>query len=98
MQTPYIVDKGMYGVLDLFGATVEFLTSPLEAEAGYCVMMGTMPPGVSVPLHSHPDVESFFLLSGAVHRLYQHQSRCYHSAQLPLFSPPKFVGGIITER
>jgi uncharacterized RmlC-like cupin family protein len=25
----------------------------------YCVMIGAIPPGVSVPLHSHPDPESF---------------------------------------
>jgi quercetin dioxygenase-like cupin family protein len=71
MPTPYIVNKGMRGVLDVFGPTVEFLTSPSEVEAVYCVMMGTIPPGVSVPLHSHSDVESFFLLSGAVQVLVQ---------------------------
>lgn len=71
MPTPYIVNKGMYGVLDVFGPTVEFLTSPSGADAVNCVMMGTIPPGVSVPLHSHSDVESFFLLSGAVQVLAQ---------------------------
>ena len=76
MQTPYIIHKGMDGVLDVFGPTVEFLTSPSEAEAVYCVMRGTMPPGVTVPLHSHPDVESFFLLSGAVQMLTQREDTC----------------------
>jgi hypothetical protein len=33
MQTPSIVHKGMGGVLDVFGPTVEFLTPPSEAEA-----------------------------------------------------------------
>jgi quercetin dioxygenase-like cupin family protein len=75
MQTPYTI-KGMDGVLDVFGPTVEFLTSPSEAEAVYCVMRGTIPPGVSVPLHSHPDVESFFLLSGAVQVLAQRGDIC----------------------
>jgi hypothetical protein len=30
---------------------------------------GHDPPGVSVPIHSHPDDESFFLLSGSVQAL-----------------------------
>ena len=71
MQTAQIVSDGMYGVLEVFGPTLEFLIPPDEAGAVYCVMMGSMPPGVSVPLHSHPDIESFFLLSGVVQVLSQ---------------------------
>jgi quercetin dioxygenase-like cupin family protein len=62
----------MYRVLDVLGPTVEFLTSPEESGAIYCVMIGTIPPGVSVPLHSHADVESFYVLSGAVQALSHH--------------------------
>ena len=62
----HIVSKGKYGIVDVLGPTIEFLTSPDEANAGYCVMIGKIPPGVSIPLHSHVDVESFFMLSGAV--------------------------------
>ena len=44
------------------GPILESLTSP-EVE-GYCVIKGTIPPGVTVPLHSHGDTESFHVLSG----------------------------------
>jgi quercetin dioxygenase-like cupin family protein len=71
MQATHIVNRGMYGVLDVLGPTVEFLTSPDETDAVYCVMIGTIPPGISVPLHSHADVESFFTLSGTVQALSQ---------------------------
>ncbi|HWP91435.1 MAG TPA: hypothetical protein VNN20_04460 [Thermodesulfobacteriota bacterium] len=71
METIYLLDKGMHGVLDVFGPTVEFLTPPSEADAVYCVMKGTVPPGVSVPIHSHPDDESFFILSGTTQILTQ---------------------------
>jgi quercetin dioxygenase-like cupin family protein len=71
METIYLLDKVMRGVLDVFGPTVEFLTPPSEADAVYCVMKGTVPPGVSVPIHSHPDDESFFILSGAIQILTQ---------------------------
>jgi quercetin dioxygenase-like cupin family protein len=45
------------------------LTSP-EEEA-YCVIRGTIPSGVSVPLHSHDDAESFYVLSGEAQVLMQ---------------------------
>ena len=51
-------------VLDILGPTVEFLTSPAAAHGDFCVMRGTIPPGVAVPLHSHDATEVFFVLSG----------------------------------
>jgi quercetin dioxygenase-like cupin family protein len=57
--------------LDLFGPTVEFLTSPQEASIDFCVLKGVIPPGVSVPLHSHPDTEDFYVISGEVQALRQ---------------------------
>jgi quercetin dioxygenase-like cupin family protein len=60
-------------VFDGLGPTVEFLVLPSGSEDRYCVLKGTIPPGVSIPLHSHPDDESFFLLSGIVHALEQSQ-------------------------
>jgi hypothetical protein len=57
--------------LDLFGPTVEFLTSPQEASIDFCVLKGVIPPNVSVPLHSHPDTEDFFVISGEVQALRQ---------------------------
>jgi quercetin dioxygenase-like cupin family protein len=71
MEATHIVSKEKYGVLDVLGPTVEFLTSPQESDAGYCVMRGIIPPGVSVPLHSHTDVESFYVISGYVQVLSQ---------------------------
>ena len=66
MKASHLVKRGTYRILDLFGPTVEFLTAPEDSDAVYCVMIGTIPPGMFVPLHSHADVESFYLLSGSV--------------------------------
>jgi quercetin dioxygenase-like cupin family protein len=44
------------------GSIVELLTPPNED--AYCVMTGTIPPGATVPLHSHGDAESFYALTG----------------------------------
>jgi quercetin dioxygenase-like cupin family protein len=56
---------------DMFGPTLEFLTLPEEAQHDFCVLRGVIPPGVSVPLHSHPDTETFFVVSGEMLALRQ---------------------------
>jgi quercetin dioxygenase-like cupin family protein len=50
--------------VDLFGPSVEFLTSPYDPEKGFCVLRGTLPPGGAAPLHSHRDSEDFYVISG----------------------------------
>jgi quercetin dioxygenase-like cupin family protein len=54
--------------IDVLGPTIQFVTSPAEAGAP-CVMIGTIPPGVSIPLHSHGDPETFVMISGSVEGL-----------------------------
>lgn len=49
---------------DVFGPVVGFLRSPADTDADVCVMWGVIPPGVTVPLHSHDDAEDFFIISG----------------------------------
>lgn len=39
-------------ILELFGPTVEFLTSPLDTQSDFCILRGIIPDGVYVPLHS----------------------------------------------
>ena len=51
--------------IDLFGSSVEFLTPTSGAEA-FCVLGGTILPGGSVSLHSHADVEDFYVVSGEI--------------------------------
>lgn len=48
--------------LDVLGAIVEHLT-PLD-DPQPCVLRGTLPAGVVVPLHSHPDAETLIVQSG----------------------------------
>jgi hypothetical protein len=56
-------------VLELLGPTVEFLTSPEDPQNDFCVIRGTVPPGVSVPLPSHADTEDFLVISGELEGL-----------------------------
>ena len=39
---------------------------PLRPGAEICLIRGTMPSGTAVPLHSHSDVELFYVLEGSV--------------------------------
>ena len=68
MQVTKVVRADERTFLDLLdGARLEPL-SP-SREHAYCVMKGTIPPGVSVPIHSHADAESFYVLSGEAQAL-----------------------------
>lgn len=58
-------------VVELFGPTVEFLTSPQDTESDFCVLKGTIPRNPSVPIHSHPDTGDFLIISGELKFLRQ---------------------------
>ena len=60
--------------IDVLGPTIEFLTPPLHQDA-YCVLRGIIPAGVTVPLHSHPDAESFLVVSGCAQALSERADR-----------------------
>jgi quercetin dioxygenase-like cupin family protein len=51
------------------GTLFEFLTSRDESGSEICLIRGTIPPGVAVPLHSHSDVELFYVLEGSLEAL-----------------------------
>jgi quercetin dioxygenase-like cupin family protein len=59
-----VTPKAPTQILDVLGVAVEFLTEPSARTATYCVIKGTIPAGLAVPLHSHRDDESFFVVSG----------------------------------
>jgi len=51
-------------LLDVFGPTLQFLTTPEEADESLCVIKGIIPPRGIVPMHSHTDIECFLMMSG----------------------------------
>jgi quercetin dioxygenase-like cupin family protein len=59
----------MTTALEVLGPIIELLTDPAETGTPYCLIKGTIPPGVSVPLHSHVDAETFYVLSGTAQTL-----------------------------
>jgi uncharacterized RmlC-like cupin family protein len=78
--------------IDLFGPTVEFLSTPSATEA-FCALRGTIPPGAFVPLHSHADVEDFYVVSGEALALRQ-CARGYESALCGAGDHVRLPGGV----
>ena len=70
-RVAHLVDPSAIEALDVMGPTIQFLTLPDEANGTPCIMRGTIPPDVFVPLHSHPDFETFLAISGEVEGLAQ---------------------------
>ena len=64
-QFAHLVQPEHLDTIDLLGPTIQFLSSPAETNAP-CIMRGTIPPAISIPLHSHADPETFLMLSGIV--------------------------------
>jgi len=53
----------MSEVLDVMGPHIQHVTE-LSDDKNYSVMKGELMPGVFIPLHSHADRETFFVISG----------------------------------
>ena len=53
-------------VFEVLGAIVEFLVGPQPADEAPCILKGTIPTGVLIPMHSHDVIEIFFVLSGNI--------------------------------
>jgi quercetin dioxygenase-like cupin family protein len=66
-NTAFMFDAGGAAALDVMGPAIQFITSPRAGEP--CVMRGVIPPGAVIPVHSHPDPETFIQLSGEIEAL-----------------------------
>ena len=62
-QACYVADKQLFNAA---GVLLQFLASPDEVGDAICLIRGTMPPGVVVPLHSHAEPEILYVLDGSL--------------------------------
>ena len=62
-QPTYAVDKQVFNAA---GVLLQFLASPEEVGDGICLIRGTLPPGVVVPLHRHEELELIYVLEGTL--------------------------------
>jgi quercetin dioxygenase-like cupin family protein len=56
-------------IFDVFGPRIQFLTALSENDDDYCLIQGTVPAGVIVPLHSHGERETFYVVAGEIQGL-----------------------------
>jgi quercetin dioxygenase-like cupin family protein len=49
---------------DIFGVRLQFLIAPEQSSGKISLYRGTLPPGIVVPLHCHPEPEIFYVLEG----------------------------------
>lgn len=57
--------------LDLFGHQIQHLTALSDADGGYCLIRSNFPAGAVVPIHSHADRETFYVLAGEPQALWE---------------------------
>jgi quercetin dioxygenase-like cupin family protein len=62
-QSGYTADKQVFNAA---GVLLQFLASPGEIGDAICLIRGTMPSGVVVPLHSHAEPEILYVLEGSL--------------------------------
>jgi quercetin dioxygenase-like cupin family protein len=68
-RTARLVPVRSTDMVEVLGPTIQFLTAPETDDANPCIMRGTVPSGVFVPLHSHADPETCILISGELDAL-----------------------------
>src|SRR5262249_129119 len=56
--------RGVFSPQKHLHPTNEYLTDVSDSGEDYCLIRCTLPAGVVVPLHSHADRETFYVLSG----------------------------------
>ena len=61
-----VVRKRDCSVFDVLGASIAFLVGPQPGDEAPCILKGTIPSGVVIPMHSHDVSEIFFVLSGNI--------------------------------
>jgi quercetin dioxygenase-like cupin family protein len=53
-------------VYEVFGVLLQFLATPEDVGDSICLIRGTIPAGIVIPLHSHLDPEIIYILSGSL--------------------------------
>jgi hypothetical protein len=57
-------EKADISKIDVLGPRIQFLTPLSGNDENYCLVTGAVPAGVVVPLHSHAERETFYVLGG----------------------------------
>jgi quercetin dioxygenase-like cupin family protein len=58
-------------ILDVIGPRIRHMTALSDAADDYCLIKADFPAGVVVPIHSHADRETFYILGGELEGLWE---------------------------
>lgn len=72
--------EGDRAAVDVLGPSIQFLSSLEGDQDSLCLLKGVIPPGISVPLHSHPDEEHFYMVSGDLEVFLESSERGWNKA------------------
>ena len=61
-----LVDTDPLTSLEVLGVTVTPLLSSADTDGHFALFSATVPHNVGIPMHSHPDVEFFYVLEGTL--------------------------------
>ena len=62
LRAAHQIDPDSLDGVTILGPSLRYVTESRDGEP--CVLLGTIPPGIQVPLHSHADVETFSVVAG----------------------------------
>ena len=62
---------GANEILDVLGSHIQHLTALSDADDDYCLIRSNFPAGVVVPIHTHTDRETFYILGGEFQELWK---------------------------
>ncbi|MBV8103945.1 MAG: cupin domain-containing protein [Hyphomicrobiales bacterium] len=60
-------------VLDVLGPRIRFVTALSDRDNDYCLIAADFPTGIVVPVHSHAERETFYLLQGEMQVLWENR-------------------------
>ena len=60
-------------VLDVLGPRIRFVTALSDRDNDYCLIAADFPTGIVVPVHSHAERETFYLLQGEMQGLWENR-------------------------
>ena len=74
---PRVIRESDCSALEVLGASVQFLVGPRPGDETPCILKGTVPSGVTIPIHSHDVIEIFFVLYGNIEVLMEEAGKLH---------------------
>jgi quercetin dioxygenase-like cupin family protein len=71
MNVTWMGERTVHETFDVLGPQIRFLTALSDNDADTCMIAGSVPAGVVVPIHTHPERETFYVIEGEIEGLWE---------------------------